>query len=280
MPSKLQNEPEKGTNAMKDRRKEMIRKMLMTPDLEKSREALAQDPENPELLYQLGMAVGVAQGAEASIDTFSRGLAFHPFNAPLHFGRGRKYIGLRKYWLAIADATLAIRLEPDIWTYWYYRAVPRNLAGDARGALEDFMQCYRMTPENEHYPLVDWMFLCCLDMGDMDRAAETLKLIDTSVELHHCMDYAYRRRIRLYKGEIKPEEMIDDEDILKNAYVAQPGRVQLEHETLTFGLFAYYTYIGDTQKANETLKTIASFKPSAAFGYLKGTDIARKRGLI
>ena len=35
---------------MKDRRKEMIRKMLMTPDLEKSREALAQDPENPELL--------------------------------------------------------------------------------------------------------------------------------------------------------------------------------------------------------------------------------------
>ena len=58
MPSKLQNEPEKGTNAMKDRRKEMIRKMLMTPDLEKSREALAQDPENPELLRSEERRVG------------------------------------------------------------------------------------------------------------------------------------------------------------------------------------------------------------------------------
>ena len=265
---------------MVDKKKEMIRKMLMTPDLEESKSALAQDPENPELWYQLGMAVGVKEGAEASIDVFSQGLIYNPFNAPLYFGRGRKNIGLRKYWRAIADATMAIRLEPDIWTYWYYRAVPRNLAGDAKGALEDFMQCYRMTPENERYPLIDWMFLCCLDMGDREKAKEILNLIDTSVEPSHCMDYAYRRRVRLYKGEIKPEEMIDDEDIMKHAYVTQPGRVQLEHETLTFGLFAYYTYIGETEKANETLQAIAALEPSAAFGYLKGTGIARQRGLI
>ena len=265
---------------MVDRKSEMIRKMLMTPDLEQSKAALKEDPENPELWYQLGMAVGNAEGAEASIDVFSRGLAISPFNAPLYFGRGRKNIGLRKYDRAIADATMAIRLEPDIWTYWYYRAVPRNLSGDAKGALEDFMQCFRMTPENEHYPLVDWMFLCCLDMGDMEKAKEILNLIDTSVEPHHCMDYAYRRRVRLYKGEINPEDMIDEQDILQNAYITQPGRMQLETETLTFGLFAYYTYTGNTEKANETLKTIASFKPSAAFGYLKGSAIARERGLL
>lgn len=200
---------------MEDRRKEMIRKMLMTPDLEKSREALAQDPENPELLYQLGMAVGVAQGAEASIDTFRGGWPCILSMLPCTSAGGAS---------TSACASTGSPLPMLRWPFAWSRTsgptgttVPcrATLAGDARGALEDFMQCYRMTPENEHYPLVDWMFLCCLDMGDMDRAAETLKLIDTSVEPHHCMDYAYRRRIRLYKGEIKPEEMIDDEDILK-----------------------------------------------------------------
>ena len=265
---------------MVDKKQEMIRKMLMTPDLEESKASLAQDPENPDLWYQYAMAVGLVDGPEASIDAFSQGLVYNPFNAPLYFGRGRKNIGLRKFWRAISDATMAIRLEPDIWTFWYYRAVPRNLAGDAKGALEDFMQCYRMTPDNEHYPLVDWMFLCALDMGDKEKAKEVLDLIDTSMEPHHCMDYSYRRRVKLYKGEITPEELIDDEDIMKNDYSVQPGRLQLAHETLTFGLFAYYTYIGETEKANETLKKIVAFPPSAAFGYLKGSGIARERGLI
>jgi len=264
---------------MADKKKEMIRKLLMTADVAESEAALAAAPDDPECWYQLGVAIGKRDGAEAAIDVFSQGLTLCPFNAPLYFGRGRKNIGLRKYWRAISDATMAIRLEPDIWNYWYYRGVPRNLAGDAAGALEDFTQCYRMTPDNEHYPIVDWMFLCALDMGDKARAGEILNGIDTSVEPPHCMDYAYRRRIRLYKGEIGPEELIDEEDIRKNAYMEQPGRMQLERETLTFGLFAYYTYTGDEEKANETLKTIMTFTPSAAFGYLKGSDIARKRGL-
>ncbi len=265
---------------MADKKQEMIRKLLMTADVEESKAALQADPYNPDCWYQLGVATGKQDGLEASIDVFSQGLIQCPFSAPLYFGRGRKYIGLRNYWRAVADATMAIRIEPDIWTYWYYRAVPRNLAGDAAGALEDFSQCFRMTPDNEHYPIIDWMFLCALDMGDTVRAKEILDMMDTATEPHHCMDYAYRRRVRLYKGEVRPEELIDEADIRKNAFMEQPGRMQLERETLTFGLFAYYTYIGNNEMANATLKTIMDFEPSVVFGYLKGSDIARRRGLV
>jgi tetratricopeptide (TPR) repeat protein len=263
---------------MIDKQKEIVRKMLLTADYEQAKAALEKDFENPERWYEYAVSMS-AKPVEA-IEAFSHGLVYNPFNPALYFGRGRKYIGLRRYDRAIADATMAIRLDPDVWTYWYYRAVPRNLSGDAAGALKDFMQCYRMTEPNEHYPLIDWMFLCALDMGDRKKCREILDLVDTSIPPRHRMDYAYYRRVRLYKGEVKPEQMIDDDDIRKNAYIEQPNRMQLEHETLTLGLYAYYKYVGDEEKADEVLKVIAAFPPSVAFGYLKGSAAARARGFL
>ena len=174
--------------------------------------------------------------------------------------------------------TMAIRLQPEVWNYFYYRAVAENLNGQSEDAIADFMECFKLTEPCEHYPLVDWLFIWCLDQNNRERAKEMLDLIDANI-IPPAMDYAYWRRVQLYKGIIQPEELMDVEHIKKHC-LQLPNRVQLEIETLTFGLFVYYNYIDDQEKANETLLKIASFKPSAAFGYLKGTAIARERGLI
>lgn len=264
---------------MDKKKKEEHRNLLLTSyTAAEIRKQLEDDAEDPMLWYKLGNAVSDEEGAEAGIEIYSQGLLYNPFDAWLHFGRGRKNIGLLRFERCIADVNLAIRFHPEVWNFWYYRAVANNLAGNSQAAVDDFMHCFKLSTPEEQYPLVDWMFLSYLDMGDKQKAKEVLELIDHNV-MPPTMDYAYRRRVMLYKGVITPEEFIDLEHIKANT-LDKPGRVELEVQTLTFGLFAYYDYIGDTEKANEVLLRITTFPPSAAFGCLKGNAIARKRGLI
>jgi len=263
---------------MSNKQEEMRNKLILKANSADIREQLEDDPTNPDLWYKMGTALSDEIDHEAGIDAFSQGLVYNPFNASLYFGRGRKYIGLGRYWRCISDTTMAIRIQPEMWNHWYYRAVAYNLNGNYAEATADFMQCYNMTDPEEHYPMVDWLFLCALDMNDKEKAREVLELIDDKV-IPPAMDYAYRRRVMLYKKIVAPDEFIDVEHIKKNC-LPLPNRVELEINTLTFGLFAYYTYTGDTEKANEVLLKIVKFEPSAAFGYIKGVAIARKRGLI
>ena len=260
------------------RNNEMRSKLVLRGDSVEAWKKIEVDPYNEDSWYQYAMALGNEKGVEESIDAFSQGLFYNPFSALLHFGRGRKNIGLRRYWRAISDFTESIRLHPENWNFWYYRAVSENLNGNTEESISDFMQCFPLTAENEHYPLVDWLFLCNLDLGDKEGAKKALDLIDDNI-IPPQMDYAYRRRVQLYKGVIKPEELLDVKHIESHC-LPLPGRVNLEIQTLTFGLYAYYEYIGDREKANEVLKTVCGYDPLPAFGYLKGTAIAKERGLI
>ncbi len=259
-------------------------KLLMRANSENVRSKLKDDPDNPDLWNELGMAVAEEEGLEAAIDIYSEALVLNPFSALLYFGRGRRQIGLRKYIRCIADMTMAIRIEPDSFTHWYYRAIPRYLDKDYEAAAADLRECFKYTTDNEKYPVYVWLFRCYLDSGQRELAEKLLAEVDYSL-IPHRMDYGYRREMQLFNGMIKPEELIDLEDLEKNSLIKQEGidydsRLRLEIESMTYGLFTYYDYIGDEIKANETLLEIASFEPSAAFGYLAGTATAKERGLI
>ena len=54
----------------------------------------------------------------------------------------------------------------------------------------------------------------------------------------------------------------------------------LDIVTLRFGMFVYYTYIGDTQKANEQLLAIVNKPFEGAFATTKARAYAKARGLI
>lgn len=253
-------------------------KLIMRANSADVYKELEEDPHNPELWFKLGMALADEKGADAGIDAFSQGLVYNPFNAGLYFGRGRKNIGLGNYWRSIADTTMAIRLEPEKWNHWYYRGVTNNLNGCYKEAIADFEQCLLLVGPEEYYPLIDWLFQCYVDLGQMDKAKATLDRIDTSV-VPPTMDNGYRRRVQLYKGEVTPDEFIDVEEIERTC-LKLPGRVELEVTSLTLGLYVYYTYKGETEKANEVLRQLPNMKPAAAFAVIKGTQLAKQRGLI
>ena len=130
----------------------------------------------------------------------------------------------------------------------------------------------------ERYGLIDWLFTCYVEMGDMEHAKAVLDEIDDDLPAPQ-MHYGYKRRVRLYKGLIAPEAFIDEDDIRKHM-VDQDNRMQLEITTLLFGLYIYYMYHGEEQKANQTLLEILKDPYKGAFGAIKAEDAARAKGLI
>lgn len=245
---------------------------------------MQEGPHTPELWYDLGMAIADEKGLEAAIEVFSQGLIEFPFSDVLYFARGRRCIGLRKYILAIADATMALRLNPYPFSHWYYRALPRYLNHDYSEAISDLMQCLRILDDDEKYPVYVWLFRCYVESGQFDKAQALLDSVDTSIPTNR-MDYGYRREFQLFKREVTPENLIDIDDIEKHSLVNEEGidhdaRMRLEIESITFALFTYYTFYGDEAKANEALKKMMSFEPSAAFSYLSARGFAEERQLI
>ncbi|MBQ8536108.1 MAG: tetratricopeptide repeat protein [Clostridia bacterium] len=254
-------------------------KLMMRPDLEETRQKLAENPEDPEIWYELGMALSNAGDNEAAVDAFSKGISLAPFDPYLYFSRGRKQAASGNFWLGIADLTMATRLDNSLWTFYYYRATTYNLNGYYEEACEDFKQCIRIADDWECCPLVHWLFTSyLLELNDPKRAAEALTLIPKDV-VPPQMDYGYHRCFLLYTGQITPDEFVNipemEEKCLKN-----PGRIELELNTMYYGLFAYSVYTGDEERANYALKELMKIAVPQAFGYKKGVVFAKQRGLI
>lgn len=257
----------------------MRRMLLMSPDVEEVRGKLEKSPDDPELWYELGMALSVAGDEKGSINAFSHGLMYAPFDAFLHFGRGRKLNSAGYFWPAIAELTLAHRLDVTEWTFLYYRATSYNLHGMYEESCADFKTCITIAQPGEGCALVHWLFTTyVLELKDNARAAECLKLIPPDV-VPPQMDYGYHRNFQLYTGQISRENFVDIPDMEKKV-LKRPGRVQLELVTMYYGLFAYCVYLGDEKGADEALLEALKLNIPNAFGYMNARKFALKRGLI
>jgi tetratricopeptide (TPR) repeat protein len=269
------------TMISKEKLDEQRRKLLLRSDPSEVREKLKSDLTNPELWYELGMAISDTKGPQAGIEAFSEGLKYCPFDASLYFGRGRKNIGLRRYWRCIADITVAIRIQPEFWNHWYYRGIAHHLNGSYENAIRDLRECFPLTNPEEYYPMADWIFLSHLAMGDKAAAVKSLEIIECSV-IPPTMDFGYRRSVMLYKGLIKPENFLNEDEIRENSLAKSgtiPGRLELEMMSISFGLYAFYELHGETEKANNVIRSILRYPKSPAFAYIKADDIAKSRGL-
>lgn len=259
---------------------ELMRHMLMMrPDVEQTRLKLNENPDDSLGWYELGMALSNAGDIEGGIEAFSRAISIEPFNGYNYFGRGRKQIASGHFWAGMADYTMAIRLMPDLWTFWYYKATANNLNGRYEESIKDFKECMKLSEPWEQYPLVHWLYTTyLLDLGDKEKAAESLKLLpDDAVPPQ--MDYGYSRCVKLYKGILKPEEFVDKENMAKNV-LPHENRVNLELSTMYYGLYAYAIFIDDQKLADDALKSLMEIGVPAAFGTQRGLAAAKNRGLI
>jgi cyclase len=211
----------------------------------RAKKALDAEPKNIQRFVDLGVAQsGVRQFREA-IETFTRGLAVEPNNALLYRWRGHRYLSLRQFDKAKADLERGAKLDSTIYGIWYHLGIVRFVQGDFAGAADAFKRGQPRAPDaGELAGSTDWLWMSLMRAG---RAAEAKAMLDRHPD-SLATTIAYAKRLKLYRGEIGPNEVFTPADT-----------ADVQVATLAYGLGNWYLVRGEKAKAREWFeKSIAS----------------------
>ena len=216
--------------------------------------ALAADPTSLERIVALGTAQAGARMMREAVETFTRGLKAHPNSALLLRWRGHRHLSVRDFAKAKADLERAARLDSTIYGIWYHLGVLRYVQADFAGAATAFRKALRNPPDGgELAGSTDWLWMALMRAGRTAEARAHLAsrpdTIPTTV--------AYAQRLRLYRGEIGPEQLFGPADT-SDVSVA----------TLAYGLGSWYLVRGDTTRARAAFERAIASGGWPAFGFI------------
>jgi tetratricopeptide (TPR) repeat protein len=216
--------------------------------------ALVADPRNVEKIIALGVAQSGVREFREAIKTFSRGLALYPNNALLYRWRGHRYLSLRQFDSAMADFTHGLQLDSTLYGIWYHMGVLRFARGDFAGAADAFARAQPRAPDaGELAGATDWLWMSLMRAGRTADAAAMLARHPDSLATTN----AYARRLKLYRGEIGPNDVFTPADT---------SDVQVA--TLSYGLGNWYLLRGDTTRAKEMFERAIKSGGWPAFGFI------------
>jgi len=215
--------------------------------------ALMADTASVELLLALGLAqAGVRQYREA-ITTFTMAIRRAPGHAVLYRWRGHRYLSVREFDRARADLERGLALDAACYGCLYHLGVVRYVTGDFAGAAAAFQRGLPIAPNaGETAGSMDWSWMSLMRAG---RPAEAQAVLDANA--NPAVDNAYTRRLRLYRGEMEPAQVVTPADT---------GDV--DHATLSYGLGTWYLVRGDTALAREWFGRAIASGGWPAFGFI------------
>ncbi len=254
--------------------------------LSKAQAELAADPQNPEKVVWVGRRLGYLWRIHDAVEVFSEGIAAHPQYAPLYRHRGHRYITLRQFDRAIVDLERAAKLiegKPDVveedgqpnaqnipltslgFNVWYHLALARYLQGDFEGARRDFTKTldYCRGYDDNVVAVTDWLYMSLRRLGREEEAAKLLAPIREDMNIIE--NRAYHRRLLLYKGVLKPEEVLNTQ-----------SASELDVATYGYGVGNWYLYNGDRAKAREHFERVIAGPYWPAFGFI-AAEVELKR---
>lgn len=263
--------PEKISEGMASREEEVQtwdERLVSSTALDELNTMIVKDPKNPELYLAKGISLSRATlHHQEAIDVFSYGLTLAPFNSLLYRWRGHKFINVRQFNRATADLEIAARLDPSNWDVWYHLALGHYLNEEFDRAEEAYLHAWALPNTNDSLvALADWLYMTLRRQGKDDRAKELLKDIDSNIELTaEWATGSYFPRIRLYKGELQPEDLLNGVD-----------RGTAEFVTLGYGLGNYFFYNDDQDRAVEIWQDVVRGDYWSALGYVAAeTELGR-----
>ncbi|MFI0423665.1 hypothetical protein [Spongiactinospora sp. 9N601] len=141
---------------------------------------------------------------------------------------------------------------------WYHLGVARYLLGDFAGCVPAFREAESAARHQEGVVAAqDWQYMALRRLGRTAEARAVLdrfRAIDLAAEEHFV---GYESRMRLYTGELTPEELwatLDGDD--------------LRTATQGYGLGNWHYCNGDTEKAREVFEAVLRTGVTHAFAYL------------
>ncbi len=230
---------------------------------------------NEDDYVEIGKQLVATARYKEAVDNYSEGLAKTPDSYKLLRNRGHRYITLRQLDKCIADLTRAeelIRNEPDVMEYgldgkptatvrhqiWYHIGVYNYLMKDYQKAAAAFEQAVATGGDLKNVVgASDWLYNCYERLGDKTKAEAVIKSISPDADTDK--ENAYFRRIMLYKGVIKPEELV--------RVTMAPDSLGVNEVTKMYGLANWYSYNGDSTTANMLYKNILQSNAWPGFAY-------------
>lgn len=241
--------------------------------------SLKDNPAQPSQWYELGMELAKLNRFSESLDAFTKGLCYGPFNPDLRLQRGRKHITADHYIEALADLTLATRLHAKYWENWYYCGVAAYMGGFYDMAMGLHEKCIEVMQENniEEIPAAAcWYWQSAVKAGRREEGDVLLKkFIYKGIP---CSNMDYTHRCYLYAG-LETIDQFDDLEALRES-LKDEDRPDLYYITLCHGLATYCWYNGMQERSKEILRIIKAMPTwHECFAYKQTLQDMKERGI-
>lgn len=224
---------------------------------------IAADPDNSELWMEKGLALAGSELYREAEECYAHAISLDPFNGILYRHMAHRMLSQWRFEDACAGFTIASRLIPENWDVWYHLGLSHFLLGEYEKAAAAYQRCLELSKTDDEYiPVVDWYYMTERRLGDKEKAESLLPYVGDDPEYGDNFDYF--QRVRMYKGELTPEQVLPLDD-LKDMEV-------LDIVTRGFGVSNFYRVNGDTEKADQIVDEIIKKGDEGecyfAFGYL------------
>ena len=225
-----------------------------TGPIARAQRAVDADPRSVQKLITLGIAQSGARQMQEAVRTFTRALAIEPENPILYRWRGHRNLSVRNFDQAMADFTRGYGMDSTVYGILYHLGVLRFVRGDFNAAADAFRRAQPLAPDaGELAGSTDWRWMSLMRAGRASEAAAMLARRPDSLPT----TVAYARRLKLYRGEIGPEQLLTPSDT---------GDVEVA--TLAYGLGNWYLVRGDTTRARAAFRRSVASGGWPAFGFI------------
>lgn len=231
-----------------------------TNEVKEIQKLIKMDIENTDLWMKKGLELAKQMHFREAIESYSIGLSYNPFHALSLRHRGHRLLSTYRFQEAVSDFELSSRIDPKNWDTWYHLGLAYYLIGDFERANNAYTRCFEITrhDQDELVAIVDWKWLTLMRLGREEEARKILDYVSNDTESGE--NHVYKNRIMLYKGELKPEEVLDYND---------KEFADLELATQGYGVAMYYYFNGQQEKTFELFDLILKNDTYwSAFGYL------------
>ena len=248
--------------------------------LEEAENLYGEDPSLENLIW-IGRREAYLGRYDLAIRTFSKAAKQFPENFEPLRHRGHRFISIREFDRAILDflkaaelmENLPLQTEPDgmpnkqniplsngQFNVWYHLGLAYYLKNDWEKALEAYQKCLEVSDNDDLIvATLDWYYMTLVKMGKTKEAQSLIRAVNTKMTIIE--NDAYFKRILMYKGELKPEALMDTKD-------SKSEDQKLQYVTQGYGLGNFYLSKGDTAKAKSIFENVLATGYWSAFGYI------------
>ena len=244
--------------------------------LDSARQAYDANPDDADAVLWYGRRMAALGRYREAIGLFTEGMRKHPRDARFYRFRGHRWITLRRFERATADlerAALLLRGRPDEpepddprgatqatntlqGSVWYHLGLAYDLRGDCPRAAIGFRTAMGLARNDDaRVAAADWLYMSLRRANRPAEAAAVLQQLGTDLRVTESRSYL--RRIRLYRGEIPVDSLLDP-----------AGKTNLDIATQSYGAGNWLLYNGKPSEAEAVFWKITSAENWAPFGYI------------